>query len=127
MRDKPVWQTLISELTEDQKKIMHHWANEVIKNKEKMGTGLIGGHGPDVPEKPPVENDYPYMWKQVIKDMKKRDKMGVEKHKVHLQPFNGRNSLWDAYQELLDLIVYLRTYIYEQEHKKKKGKKHGRS
>ena len=34
-----------------------------------------------------------------------------------LQAFNGRDSLKDAYEEALDLCVYLRTAIYEKDGK----------
>jgi len=76
---------------------------------------IIENHGPDVPEQPPVHNNMPHAWDLVVHDMAKRKAMGFEKYKTHLQPFNGRKALWDAYQEVLDLIVYLRQYIYEIE------------
>jgi hypothetical protein len=50
----------------------------------------------------------------VIVDMRERDRFGVEKYKTRLQPFNGRNPLVDAYQEALDLCVYLRQAMYEE-------------
>lgn len=68
----------------------------------------------NVPEPIPVKNDFPAVWDLVIKDMQDRDKMGQEKYNTRLQPFNGRNNLVDAYQELLDLTVYLRSFIFEQ-------------
>jgi hypothetical protein len=55
-----------------------------------------------------------HIWDLVIEDMKKRDNMGTKKYGFHLQPFNGRNALVDAYQEVLDLAVYLRQKIYEE-------------
>ena len=39
--------------------------------------------------------------------------MGIEKYGTVLQPNNGRNALVDAYQEALDLAVYLRQRIEE--------------
>jgi hypothetical protein len=66
-------------------------------------------------EPKPIHNDGPHVWDLVVYDMAKRKAMGFEKHKTHLQPFNGRSALWDAYQEALDLVVYLRQYIYEME------------
>jgi hypothetical protein len=45
--------------------------------------------------------------------------MGVKKYGMHLQPFNGRDALWDAYQEHMDLIVYLRQAIYERDNQLK--------
>jgi hypothetical protein len=74
-------------------------------------------HGPDIPEGTPTPNALPGIWDIVIKDMKTRDLMGQQKYKTKLQPFNGRDALWDAYQEALDLVVYLRQAIYERDGK----------
>ena len=68
------------------------------------------------PEPDPEVNDFPPIWALVVQDMEDRDKFGEQRYGVRLQPFNGRNSLRDAYQEALDLVVYLRQAIYEQEH-----------
>jgi hypothetical protein len=85
-------------------------------------------HEPD-----PTRNDFPAVWELIIKEnskrrnkrpiwevilkeMHERDEMGRAKHGGPLQPFNGRKSLWDAYQELLDLLAYLRQKIWEEEH-----------
>lgn len=51
----------------------------------------------------------------VLVDMRDRDRGGLERYGTRLQPFNGRDSLVDAYQELLDACVYLRTAIYEEQ------------
>jgi len=67
----------------------------------------------------PIKNDLPACWDLVINDMKERDKTGLEKYGVRLQPNNGRVALIDAYQESLDLVVYLRQAIYEIEELKK--------
>jgi hypothetical protein len=54
-------------------------------------------------------------------DIRQRDEYGEKKYGVRLTPFNGRNFAVDAYQESLDLVVYLRGLIYEQEHNEKHG------
>jgi hypothetical protein len=64
---------------------------------------------------PKQDNNYPDVWELVIDDMQRRNKFGKEKYGVGLKPFNGRNALVDAYEEALDLCVYLRTAIYETE------------
>lgn len=69
------------------------------------------------PEPPPVVNKHPAVWDLVIRDMKDRDESGLAKYGTRLQPHNGRNALVDAYQEVLDLAVYLRQKIYEQDGK----------
>lgn len=57
----------------------------------------------------------PAVWDLVIEDMKNRDEKGTEEYGTRLVPFNGRNPLWDAYEEALDMAVYLRQAIYELE------------
>ncbi len=47
--------------------------------------------------------------------MRARDRFGRAKYKTPLEAFNGRNALVDAYQEVLDLAVYLKQQIVEQE------------
>ena len=37
--------------------------------------------------------------------------MGIRKYGTPLQPDNGRDSLQDAYEEALDLCVYLKNEI----------------
>lgn len=72
-------------------------------------------HGAAIEEVPPSESGYPPVWELVLRDMHTRDLMGRNKYGMPLQPFNGRDALWDAYQEALDLVVYLRQAIYERD------------
>lgn len=51
----------------------------------------------------------------VISDIEERVKDGTAKYGTPLKTFNGRNALWDAYQEAIDLVFYLRQAILEQE------------
>ena len=64
----------------------------------------------------PLNNDRPAVWDLVMDDIAKRDRYGKFKYGTRLQPFNGRDSLRDAYEESLDLVVYLRQLIYERDH-----------
>jgi hypothetical protein len=48
------------------------------------------------------------VWDAVIEDMKARDKIGEARYGTRLQPFNGRDAITYAYQEALDLVVYLK-------------------
>lgn len=66
----------------------------------------------------PIPNDHPGIMKQVIKDLEDRERFGIEKYGIPLQPFNGKKALVDAYQEAIDLVVYLRQKIEEDQHKK---------
>jgi len=76
-------------------------------------------------EPPPTEPRGPAIWPLVIADIRERfsyadpliedaterDRIGTEKYGVPLHANNGRNPLVDAYQESLDLMVYLRQAI----------------
>lgn len=90
------------------------------------------------PEPAPLANDRPASWdlviadmeqrpatapppideydvrQLVIADMRERDAAGAAKYGTRLQPGNGRVQLVDAYQEALDLAVYLRTELAER-------------
>jgi len=68
-------------------------------------------------EPAPIKNKFPAVWDLVYADIIERDKKGKEKYGTRLQPFNGRNVLIDAYQEALDLVVYLRQAIFEKDYK----------
>lgn len=54
------------------------------------------------------------VWLLVLADMEQRRLHGIDKYGVPLQVGNGRNHLVDAYQEALDLCVYLRQEIERQ-------------
>lgn len=62
----------------------------------------------------PIHNSSASIWDLVISDMQSRDKVGRERYGTPLQAFNGRDALVDAYQEALDLVVYLRQAIEER-------------
>lgn len=66
------------------------------------------------PEPPPLSNDSVPIWDLVIADMRERDMTGRSKYGTPLQANNGRDALVDAYQEALDLVVYLRQAIEER-------------
>ena len=50
----------------------------------------------------------------VVKDLNDRAEVGKEKYGTYLMTNNGRDSLMDAYQEALDLVMYLRQAIEER-------------
>ena len=54
----------------------------------------------------------------VINDLNERAEFGLKKYGTYLKTNNGRSAIWDAYQEALDLIMYLRQAILEMEDKK---------
>jgi hypothetical protein len=63
---------------------------------------------------PPKPNDSIPIWDLVIKDMQARDNVGRKRYGTPLQANNGRDALQDAYEEALDLAVYLRQVIEER-------------
>lgn len=66
------------------------------------------------PQPAPIPNGSTPVWDLVIADMSERKEFGGRKYGTYLQPFNGRDALVDAYQEALDLCVYLRQEIEER-------------
>jgi hypothetical protein len=82
------------------------------------------------PQPAPTPTDTPASWDQVRADLRERhgsrdvfplvdadaaarDQFGFEKYGVRIQAGNGRDSMVDAYQELLDGAVYFRTALDE--------------
>lgn len=62
----------------------------------------------------PKLNSHMPVWDLVEKDMSDRSIAGQAKYGVPLQPHNGRDALQDAYEEALDLCVYLRQALFEK-------------
>jgi len=67
-----------------------------------------------VTEQPAPQASEGDVWALIIHDMSQRRQGGIEKYGTPLQPHNGRDALVDAYQEALDLVVYLRQAIEER-------------
>lgn len=53
----------------------------------------------------------------VMTDIQARVEMGKLKYGTTLQANNGRDALMDAYQEAIDLVMYLRQQIAERDGK----------
>ena len=49
----------------------------------------------------------------VVDDIAARKRFGVEKYGEPLRAFNGRDGMTDAYQEAIDLVLYLKKVIVE--------------
>lgn len=49
----------------------------------------------------------------VIRDMKARKALGKKRYGTFLQANNGRNGLQDAYEEALDLAIYIKQVLEE--------------
>lgn len=51
----------------------------------------------------------------VLADFQKRADVGKERYGTYLMTDNGRDALWDALQEAMDLVMYLRQLILERD------------
>lgn len=69
---------------------------------------------PDTDQQLPIPNDQTSCQDLVIADIEERKALGLKKYGTLLQPFNGRSFLRDAYEEVLDLAVYLRGRLEEE-------------
>lgn len=63
----------------------------------------------------PVPNKELDIQSQVIEDIVERRKVGISRYGTALQPFNGRDALQDAYEEAMDLAIYLKQCIVERD------------
>lgn len=61
----------------------------------------------------PTTADGEPIYKLVVSDIRLRAAEGKRKYGTYLQAGNGRDALVDAYQEALDLAMYLRQRIAE--------------
>lgn len=76
-----------------------------------MSTDPHGQHNQPLPK----PNDNPSSHDLLIEDIKERKAFGLKKYGQPLRAHNGRDTLLDAYEEILDLAVYLRTLRSERE------------
>lgn len=65
----------------------------------------------------PVSSIAPFSHDLVCIDMAERKRVGVSRYGIAHQAFNGRNTLRDLYEELLDACCYIRALLYEKEGK----------
>lgn len=84
------------------------------------GSNLLEGHLKDShpinisPQRIPIESiKSKEILPLVILDLIKRSEMGEKKYGTPLKSFNGRNAFIDAYQEALDLVMYMRQTLDE--------------
>lgn len=63
----------------------------------------------------PIINDETDIQTLVIEDINKRREVGIQRYGTALQPFNGRDALRDAYEEAIDLTMYLKQLMVERD------------
>lgn len=71
-------------------------------------------HGLSNMEQSKPEGTGPAIFDLMMKDIEERKATGIKTYGEALRAFNGRDPLIDAYQEALDLAVYLRQELYER-------------
>lgn len=69
---------------------------------------------PEFDQAAPIPNDSPYIQDLVVADINARKEHGIKKYGTALQAGNGRSMLLDAYEEALDLAIYLRGEIEQR-------------
>lgn len=62
----------------------------------------------------PVPNDETDIQTLVMRDIEDRRELGIRRYGTALQPHNGRDALQDAYEEAIDLAMYLKQLIVER-------------
>ena len=62
----------------------------------------------------PIPNNTIPIVDLVMNDLQERKTVGIARYGTPLQANNGRDALIDAYQEALDLCIYLRQVIEER-------------
>lgn len=82
--------------------------------KKKERERSKGEKNPALHLQPNPKSDRADVWPLVIDDMNSRNHLGKVKYGIPLRIHNGRDALVDAYQEVLDLSVYLRQEIEER-------------
>jgi hypothetical protein len=79
----------------------------VLQNTlNELGAGRPKTEDTDQPM-PTVHEDAPFIHDQVAADVAQRGELGRQRYGTKLQAFNGRRSLQDAYEELLDGACYV--------------------
>lgn len=77
---------------------------------------------PNTPEPSPLPNpgELPVLF-LVVADLNERAEHGKKKYGQYLTAGDGRDHMTDAYQEALDLAMYLRQEIRERELKRRRA------
>lgn len=68
------------------------------------------------PEQPmPIPNNHPASADLALARIRQRDAIGQERYRTRLTPFNGRDSLRDAAEEMADGLLYVENAIQEHD------------
>lgn len=78
-------------------------------------TGGLKAQRPGDQPLPTARPGAPDVQSMVLTDLEARRQVGIQRYGTALQTNNGRDMLRDAYEEALDLCVYLRGVIAERD------------
>lgn len=66
---------------------------------------------------PLLRPEAPAIQDLVLEDIEHRKQVGLDRYGTLLKAHNGRDMLQDAYEEAIDLLIYLRGAIFERDGK----------
>ena len=75
----------------------------------------LPGHGTRIEPAPTSSVRSQSVTDAVLEDLRRRREFGVGKYGTELKSHNGRDPLVDAYQEALDLALYLKQALLERD------------
>lgn len=64
----------------------------------------------------PKPNDSTPIYQLMVRDVEQRAEYGKRTYETYLQAHNGRDALRDAYEEALDLALYLKQALVERDY-----------
>ena len=76
------------------------------------------------PQPPPLPGETKIL-DLVVADLARRSEVGLRKYGTYLFSHNGRDALVDAYEEALDLAMYIRQAIEERDATSQPGASNG--
>src|SRR5690606_35640145 len=92
---------------------MWTWKRVATGKGHSMKDAHTQGNPAAVPQRAP-EGDGAIVLHAVMQDLRARAEAGLAKYGTYLRTHNGRDALIDAYQDALDLCMYLKQAIMER-------------
>jgi hypothetical protein len=89
--------------------------NFAEKERQKLIAATIAAQNRAWGQPDPTPNDSEDIQSMVIRDIESRRQHGIKTYGTALQAFNGRDAVKDAYEESMDLTMYLKQMLVEDE------------